>query len=86
MQVYTGRASIYIIYKVMGMGEGSAGGGQDELFVNSLFGLTVTVIFFIHWVLVSWYFKNRCVNHVFIHIQLQQINPRGRQLLKIWEF
>ena len=61
------------------MGEGSAGGDNSEAkmnFVNSLFGLTLySHVFFIHRVLVSWYFKNRCVNHVFIHVQLQQIQP-----------
>ena len=54
-----------------GGGEGELGGGggqrsRDELFVNSLFGLTVRVCHsssFSH-------FKNRCVNCVFTLVQL----------------
>ena len=55
----------------MGGGGGGGGGGQprrrDELFVNSLFSLTVRVFYSSSF----RYFKNRCVNCVFTHVQLK---------------
>ena len=43
-------------------------GGYSQAIVNSLFGLTVHVVF--HQVLVTLYFKNQSVNFFFTHIQL----------------
>ena len=53
---------------------------RDELFVNSLFSLTVRV--FIHRVLITWYFKNHCVNCV--HSVVKN-NPSRKAVAKNWK-
>ena len=55
----------------MGVGEdiwweGGTTQNRDELVVNSLFGLTVRAFYST----LAVYFKNRCVNCVFTHVQL----------------
>ena len=66
-----GEGSMYV--GVGGRGGGRGKGGQltsrDELFVNFFWSYS-SFLFFIHRVLVTWYFKNRCVNCVFTHVQL----------------